>query len=83
MVFFYRSSSTDSESEDIMYAIHSSDDRILRDEARESETECDRLCKNTFHNQKKTDNIANVVQYSINIITPFRIWMILTNIFSS
>ncbi|KFM70028.1 hypothetical protein X975_05091, partial [Stegodyphus mimosarum] len=38
-------SSTESDNEDIMYAVHSSDDRILRDEARESETECDRLWK--------------------------------------
>ncbi|GIY19226.1 down syndrome cell adhesion molecule-like protein Dscam2 [Caerostris darwini] len=40
-------SSTESDNEDIMYAVHSSDDRIFRDEARESETECDRLLCNT------------------------------------
>lgn len=44
-LFHSRTSSTDSETEEIMYAVHSSDDRIIRDEARESETECDRLCK--------------------------------------
>nr|XP_042908701.1 Down syndrome cell adhesion molecule-like protein Dscam2 [Parasteatoda tepidariorum] len=38
-------SSTESETEDIVYAVHASDDRIFRDEARESETECDRLWK--------------------------------------
>ncbi|XP_054712315.1 LOW QUALITY PROTEIN: cell adhesion molecule Dscam2-like [Uloborus diversus] len=38
-------SSTESDTEDIVYAVHSSDDRIVRDEARESETECDRLWK--------------------------------------
>lgn len=52
-MFHCRSSSTDSESEDIMYAVHSSDDRILRDEARESETECDRLCKEILIKNKK------------------------------
>ncbi|GFQ96803.1 hypothetical protein TNCT_204941, partial [Trichonephila clavata] len=38
-----KNSSTESDNDDIMYAVHSSDDRIFRDEARESETECDRL----------------------------------------
>ncbi|GFQ94485.1 down syndrome cell adhesion molecule-like protein Dscam2 [Trichonephila clavata] len=40
-----KNSSTESDNDDIMYAVHSSDDRIFRDEARESETECDRLWK--------------------------------------
>ncbi|KFM71652.1 hypothetical protein X975_07605, partial [Stegodyphus mimosarum] len=38
-------SSTESDNEDLLYSLHSTDDIILRDEARESETECDRLWK--------------------------------------
>lgn len=42
---FLRDSSSGSDNEDLMYTLHSSEDRIMREEARESETECDRLCK--------------------------------------
>lgn len=28
-----------------MYAVHTAEDRLFRDDSRESETECDRLCK--------------------------------------
>ncbi|KAG8198710.1 hypothetical protein JTE90_023480 [Oedothorax gibbosus] len=39
------SSSTDTENEDILFAVQSTEERVFRDEARESETECDRLWK--------------------------------------
>ncbi|KAG8198707.1 hypothetical protein JTE90_023478 [Oedothorax gibbosus] len=45
------SSSEESDNEDLLYTLHSPDDRIIRDEARESETECDRLWKTFEANQ--------------------------------
>ncbi|GFQ74574.1 retrovirus-related Pol polyprotein from transposon 412 [Trichonephila clavata] len=44
-------SSSESDNEDILYTLHSPEDRIIRDEARESETECDRLWKTFEANQ--------------------------------
>ncbi|XP_054712416.1 cell adhesion molecule Dscam2-like [Uloborus diversus] len=44
-------SSSGSDNEDLLYTLHSPDDRIIRDEARESETECDRLWKTFEANQ--------------------------------
>ncbi|GFX11127.1 uncharacterized protein TNCV_4503401 [Trichonephila clavipes] len=44
-------SSSESDNEDLLYTLHSPEDRIIRDEARESETECDRLWKTFEANQ--------------------------------
>ncbi|GBM54163.1 hypothetical protein AVEN_64513-1, partial [Araneus ventricosus] len=38
-------SSTESDNEDMLFSLRSTDEIILREEARESETECDRLWK--------------------------------------
>ncbi|GIY77707.1 uncharacterized protein CDAR_366291, partial [Caerostris darwini] len=49
--YHLRDSSSESDNEDLLYTLHSPDDRIIRDEARESETECDRLWKTFEANQ--------------------------------
>lgn len=55
----FRNSSTESDNEDMLYSLRSTEDVILREEARESETECDRLCK----------FISLVYTLSVNMIT--------------
>lgn len=44
-IIICRNSSTESDNEEVLYSLRSTEDVILREEARESETECDRLCE--------------------------------------